>query len=43
VRLIATHTEEAERIARRPWSRRIDGRTIEATVERQCDVITWAT
>jgi D-amino peptidase len=43
VRITATHTEEADRIARRPWTRRIDGRTVEATVDRQCDILAWAT
>jgi D-amino peptidase len=43
VRITATHTEEADRLAGRPWVRRIDGRTVEATVERQCDILAWAT
>jgi D-amino peptidase len=43
VRITATSTQEAERIARRPWAHRIDGRTVEARVERQCDILSWAT
>ena len=43
VRILTQTTEEAERIASRPWARRLDGRTVEATIERQCDILSWAT
>jgi D-amino peptidase len=43
VRITTTTTEEADRLTNRPWARRLDGRTVEATVERQCDIVAWAT
>lgn len=41
VRFTGTSTWVCEKIALRPGVRRIDGRTLEATVERQCDLLRW--
>ncbi len=41
VRLTFTSTDQAEAAADKPGVRRVDGRTVECRVERQCDVLTW--
>ena len=41
VRIMMTTTEAVDRIAGRPGVRRLDGRTAEMAVERQCDVLKW--
>jgi len=41
VRVTTKNTDEADRIARRLGVRRLDGRTVEATVERQADILSW--
>lgn len=41
VQITLRTTEEAERAARRLGVTRLDGRTVCATVDRQCDVLRW--
>jgi D-amino peptidase len=41
IHVITTTTEAADRIARRPGVRRLDGRTVETEIAQQCDVLNW--
>jgi D-amino peptidase len=41
IRVTTLTTAESDRLALRPGVRRLDGRTVEAEVERQCDILNW--